>query len=75
MPWLLSHKAHIGWTLAFLAGGIEGLLHAGLIPPPGTEHGWSLVAWVLGYVAVAGLGAGHLKSDDYYRDRQEAPRG
>lgn len=52
--WFMAHKAHFGYVVAFIAAGLEGTGH-------------SHAAAVVGMLGTALLGAGHVKSDSYYK--------
>lgn len=52
--WFMAHKAQIGWVVSFIAAGLEGTGH-------------SQAAAIVGMVGAALLGAGHVKSDSYYK--------
>jgi hypothetical protein len=54
IEWVKAHKAILGWLVSFIAAGLEG-----------TGHHQAAVA--VGFVGAALLGAGHVKSDSYYK--------
>lgn len=54
VEWAKAHKAWFGWAASFIAAGLEGTGH-------------SQAAAIVGMVATALIGAGHVKSDSYYK--------
>lgn len=52
--WIMAHKAQIGWVVSFIAAGLEGT---------GNSH----AAAIVGMLGTALLGAGHVKSDSFYK--------
>lgn len=52
--WFMTNKAKFGWAFAFVAAGLEGTGH-------------SQAAAIVGMIGTALLGAGHIKSDSYYK--------
>lgn len=54
IAWAKAHKALFGWIASFIAAGLEGTGH-------------SQGAAIVGMVGTGLIGAGHIKSDSYYK--------
>lgn len=71
LGWLLQNKARIGWAANFLAGGLVAGMAQSVIP---ASRPVEVAAFALSYLGAALVGAGHVKSDEFYRDRANGGR-